>query len=67
MFLGELSTLFKGKTGLRQSDVLAPVLFKLTIEKVIRTLPDFKEMELIGSYTLLAYADERSGRVYRKR
>jgi len=33
------------------------VLFNPTLEKVVRDIPDPKEMEVIRNHTLLAYAD----------
>jgi len=57
-FLGELSTRFECKTGLRQGDALSQVLFNLTLEKVVRNITDPKEIDVIGTHTLLAYADD---------
>jgi hypothetical protein len=57
-FLGELSTIFECKAGLRQGDALSPVLFNLALEKVVRNIQDSKEMDVIGTHTLLAYADD---------
>jgi hypothetical protein len=37
---------------------LYPVLFNLALEKVIRNITDPKEMDVIGTHTLLAYADD---------
>jgi len=34
------------------------VLFNLALEKVVRYIPDPKEMEVIETHTLLAYADD---------
>jgi len=39
------------ETGLRNSDVSSPVLFNLTLEEVVRYIPDLKEMELIEPYS----------------
>lgn len=55
-FLGELSSICKCKNGLRQGDAMYPMLFNLALEKVVRDISDLKEMEIIGHYTLLAYA-----------
>jgi len=34
---------------------MTPVLFNLALEKVVRDIPDLKEMDAIGPYTLLTY------------
>lgn len=57
-WLGELLSIFECKNGLRQSDALSPVLFNLALEKVVSDISDLKEMEIIGPYTLLTYADD---------
>jgi len=57
-FLGEVSTSFECKTGLRQGDALSPVLFNLALEKVVQDATDTKEMDVIGTHTLLACADD---------
>jgi len=57
MVLGELSTLFKCKT-LDKVMCWSQWLFKLTLEEVVRYIPDLNDMILIGSYTLLAYSDD---------
>jgi hypothetical protein len=46
-FLGELSTSFECKNGLRQGDALSPVLFNLALEKVVRNVTDTNEMDTI--------------------
>ncbi|VVC33182.1 Reverse transcriptase domain [Cinara cedri] len=56
--LGELSIIFKSKTELRQVVALFPTLFNLDLEKVMRDIPDLKEMETVGPYTLLVYLDD---------
>lgn len=50
--------MFKFKTGLRQGDALSPVLFNLALKKVVRDIPDLKEMKIIEAYTLLAYTND---------
>lgn len=52
--LGELSIMFKYKTGLRQRDELSLVLFNLALEKMMRNITDHKEMEIVETYTLVA-------------
>jgi len=44
-----------GTVYLRQGET---VLFNLALEKVVRDISDLKEMEIIGPYTLLVYADD---------
>lgn len=36
---------------------LSPVLFNLAPENAVRNIPDLKEMEIIGHYTLFTYVD----------
>ncbi|VVC28138.1 Reverse transcriptase domain [Cinara cedri] len=57
-FLEELSSIFECKKGLRQGDTLSLVLLNLALKKVVRDIPNLKEMELISPYTLFAYADD---------
>jgi len=45
-------------TGLRQGDALSPLLFNLALGKVVRTMPAYQDMELLGEYSILAYADD---------
>ncbi|KAL4104510.1 hypothetical protein QTP88_019805 [Uroleucon formosanum] len=58
LIIKEVSTSFECKTGLRQGDALSPVLFNLALEKVARSATDTEEMDVIGTHTLLAYADD---------
>jgi hypothetical protein len=55
---GELSESFKVVKGLRQGDVLSPVLFNLALESVIRRTSQRQPMEVNGNHTLLAYGDD---------
>jgi len=40
------------------NDALSPLLFNLALEKVVRTMPAFQEMEILGESTILTYVDE---------
>jgi hypothetical protein len=55
---GELSDPFEVGKGLRQGDVLSPVLFNLALESVLRRMPRRQIMELKENHTILAYADD---------
>lgn len=46
------------KTGLKQGDTLAPVLFNLALEKVVRSSPIRYDMKILSGSTLLVYADD---------
>jgi len=57
-YLGETSTQFEVRNGLRQGDALSPTLFNLALERVISEMQNSREMEMLGGNTLLAYADD---------
>jgi len=57
-FWQETSTQFKVQTGLRQGDALSPMLFNLTLEKVVRDMTKERKMNLGELNVLLAYADD---------
>lgn len=46
-FLGELSSAFEVKTGLRQGDALSPTLFNLGLEKLIREINHSHQVEVV--------------------
>lgn len=52
-----MSESFDVENGLRQGNPLAPTLFNLALEKVLRELGKMREMEMMGTDTLLAFAD----------
>jgi len=56
-FLGELSSAFEVKSGLRQGDALSPTLFNLGLEKVIREINHSHQVEVVNKEIILAYAD----------
>jgi Reverse transcriptase (RNA-dependent DNA polymerase). len=51
---GELSTAFTVESGLKQGDGLSPLLFNVTLQKVIQDI--WKDDSLVCE--LLAYADD---------
>jgi len=57
-YQGELSPQFEVQSGLKQGDVMFPILFNLALEKVIRDIPMNHEMELNDRNIMLAYADD---------
>jgi len=57
-FLGELSSEFEIKSGLRQGDALSPTLFNIGLEKVIREFTQRQKVEIVGNESILAYADD---------
>ncbi|KAL4141760.1 hypothetical protein QTP88_004336 [Uroleucon formosanum] len=57
-FLGELSSTFEVKSGLRQGDALSPTLFNLGLEKVIREINHSHLVEVVDKEIILAYADD---------
>jgi hypothetical protein len=57
-YRGELSDLFEIKAGLKQGDALSPIIFNLTLEKVVRYTETCHEMELNEKTVILAYADD---------
>uniref|UniRef100_A0A2S2NNU5 Retrovirus-related Pol polyprotein from type-2 retrotransposable element R2DM n=1 Tax=Schizaphis graminum TaxID=13262 RepID=A0A2S2NNU5_SCHGA len=54
----KISESFEVVTGLRQGDALSPTLFNVDLEKVMKSLPAYQGMELLGNKTILAYADD---------
>jgi sorting nexin-29 len=57
-YLGETSTHFEVRNGLRQEAALSSTLFNLALKRVIREMQNSREMEMLGGNTLLAYADD---------
>jgi len=57
-YRGKLSDQFETKSGLRQGDVLSPILFNLALEKVVRGTEAGHEMKLNGKTGILAYAND---------
>jgi hypothetical protein len=57
-FRNQLSESFDVNSGLRQGDALSPLLFNLTLEKVVRTMPAYQDMKILGEYSIHAYADD---------
>jgi len=57
-FGNEMSQSFEVKTSFRQDDELSPVLFNLSLEKVVRTMSICLDMDILTNSTLLAYADD---------
>ena len=57
---GTLSSFFENKTGLKQGDSIAPVLFNLALQKVIQSIKMVPSGIEIGKEQLivLAYADD---------
>lgn len=55
-FIGEMSETFECKASLIQIDALPPMLFNLSLEKVIRDSQEKRKMELVEINTILAYA-----------
>jgi hypothetical protein len=55
-----LSSFFKNKTGLKQGDSLSPILFKLVLQKVIKSIQMCPSGIKIGKEQLniLTYADD---------
>eukprot|EP00102_Acyrthosiphon_pisum_P016797 XP_008187888.1 PREDICTED: uncharacterized protein LOC103310660 [Acyrthosiphon pisum] len=43
------------KSGLRQGELLFPILFNIALKRVVRDMHETREMDLNGSGTLLAY------------
>lgn len=54
----KISESFEVGTGLRQGDSLSPTLFNVMPEKVIRTMLNCQEMELLRNKKLIAYAND---------
>lgn len=52
------SKTFEVITGLRQGDALSPTLLNVALDKVVRSLPVHRGIELFRSKTILAYADD---------
>lgn len=57
-FLGEFSSAFEVKSGLRQGDALSPTLFNLGLEKVIQEINHSHQVEVVNKEIILAYADD---------
>jgi len=47
----KISESFEVGTGLRQGDALSPTLFNVAQEQVIKSLPAYQGMELLGNKT----------------
>jgi hypothetical protein len=54
----KISESFEVGTGLIQGDALSPFLFNVALENVIKSLPAYQGMELLGNKTIFAYADD---------
>ncbi|KAL4141519.1 hypothetical protein QTP88_004148 [Uroleucon formosanum] len=57
-YQGELSPQFEVQSGLKQGDAMSPILFNLTLEKVVRDIPINYEIEPNYKNIMLAYADD---------
>ena len=54
-----MSSSFHIENGLKQGDVLSPILFNFALEYVIRNLQETKlELDMNGTHQVLAYADD---------
>jgi len=49
---------FEVMSSLRQRDAISPILFDITLERVVKDMRETREMDLNGKETLLAYADD---------